>query len=92
MPSQSNTLLTERDFSRVETARKTSLSQLISASCLTLSHIARGARIERRAVRRAADCDGIRFDTAVRIEYYLNWYLNGGREVEESMKKNEFDD
>jgi len=43
-------------------------------------------------VRRAADCDGIRFDTAVRIEYYLNWYLNGGREVEESMKKNEFDD
>ncbi len=89
MPTQ--TQLTERDFSQVETARKTALSQLIAASGLTLSHIARGARIERRAVRRAADCDGIRFDTAVRIEYYLTWYLNGGREVEEAENKDEFD-
>lgn len=83
--------LSDRDFMQVEEARKNALSQLIRASGLTLSHIARGARIERRAVRRAADCDGIRFDTAVRIEYYLQWYLNGGREIEEALNQNEFE-
>lgn len=83
---------TDKDFVKVETARKGELSRLIRTSGLTLSHIARGAKIERRAVRRAADCEGIRFDTAVRIEYYLHWYLNGGREVEEAAARSEFDD
>jgi len=83
---------TDKDFIQVESARKGELSRLIRTSGLTLSHIARGAKIERRAVRRAVDCEGIRFDTAVRIEYYLQWYLNGGREVEESQKDNEFED
>lgn len=83
--------ITNREFTKIETQRKTALSKLICASGLSLSHIARGAMIERRAVRRAVDCEGIRFDTAVRIEYYLNWYNNGGREIEEALNQNEFD-
>lgn len=85
MPSRTTTPPSERDFAQVETSRKQQLAVLIRASGLTLSHIARGAHIERRAVRRAVDGDGIRFDTAVRIEYYLHWYLNGGREIEASL-------
>lgn len=94
MPAVTHTkkTLTEREFITVETSRKTQLSSLIRASGLSLSHIARGARIERRAVRRAVDCEGIRFDTAVRIEYYLHWYLNGGREVEEALRQEELED
>ena len=81
--------MTDRDFMKVESRRKAELSRLILSSGLSMSHIAHGARIERRAVRRAADCEGIRFDTAVRIEYYLNWYNNGGREIEQQLKEEE---
>lgn len=68
--------LTDAQFRAVEDARKTELAALIRRSGLSYSHIADATGTERRAVKRAADCDGIRFDTAVRIEYFLEWYLN----------------
>lgn len=67
-------LVNERTYMAVETARKEALAQLIRESGLPYSHIAKETGVERRAVKRAADGEGIRFDTATRIEYFLEYY------------------
>lgn len=66
---------TDRDYRAVEQARKAALAALIRRSGLSYSRIASAAGVERRAVKRAADCDGIRYDTAVRLEYFLQWHI-----------------
>jgi hypothetical protein len=71
--------LTDAQYRAVEDARKTRLAELIRRSGLSYSHIADATGTERRAVRRAADCDGIRFDTAVRLEYFLEYYIRNNQ-------------
>ena len=63
--------ITEHEYRRVETARKEALASLIRGSGLSYSSIADATGVERRAVKRAAICEGIRYDTAVRLEYFL---------------------
>lgn len=67
--------ISEREYLAVEESRKSALSDLIRRSRLPYSRIATATGVERRAVKRAADGEGIRFDTAVRIEYFLVDYL-----------------
>jgi hypothetical protein len=67
--------LSDKAFREVEQARKAALASLIRRSGLPYKRIATDCGVERRAVKRAADGEGIRFDTAVRLEYYLTWYL-----------------
>lgn len=71
--------LSDAQYRAVEDARKTRLAELIRRSGLSYSHIADATGTERRAVRRAADCDGIRFDTAVRLEYFLEYYIRNNQ-------------
>lgn len=66
--------ITELDYMRVEAFRKDSLARLIKKSGLSYNTIAKATGVERRAVRRAAECEGIRYDTATRLEYYLELY------------------
>lgn len=68
--------INEKDFVRVENYRKASLASLIRRSGLPYSQIANATGVERRAVKRAADGEGIRFDTATRLEYYLELYVS----------------
>ena len=67
--------LTDAQFRAVEDARKSQLAELIRRSGLSYSRIASATGTERRAVKRAAMCEGIRFDTAVRLEYFLNYHI-----------------
>lgn len=71
--------LSDAQYRAVEDARKARLAELIRRSGLSYSHIADATGTERRAVRRAADCDGIRFDTAVRLEYFLEYYIRNNQ-------------
>lgn len=71
--------LSDAQYRAVEDARKSRLAELIRRSGLSYSHIADATGTERRAVRRAADCDGIRFDTAVRLEYFLEYYIRNNQ-------------
>ncbi len=71
--------LSDAQFRAVEDARKSRLAELIRRSGLSYSHIADATGTERRSVRRAADCDGIRFDTAVRLEYFLEYYIRNNQ-------------
>lgn len=68
--------LTERQFIEVENDRKRELSELIKRSNLTYSYIAAQTGVERRAVKRAVQCEGIHFYTAVRLEFFLEWFIN----------------
>ena len=63
--------ITEHEYRRVETARKEALASLIRRSGLSYSSIADATGVERRAAKRAAVCEGRRYDTAVRLEYFL---------------------
>ena len=76
----------ESEFRAVEDRRKQWLSDLIRRADLPFTHIATATGVERRAVKRAADCEGIRFDTAVRLEYFLLWYL---KQNEHNLKNTE---
>ena len=67
--------LSDKAFREVEQARKAALASLIGAPPERVAQVATDCGVERRAVKRAADGEGIRFDTAVRLEYYLTWYL-----------------
>lgn len=69
-------IISEADYIAVEQSRKKALSQLITRSGLSYSSIADATGVERRAVKRAADGEGIRFDTAVRLEFFLRKFLN----------------
>jgi hypothetical protein len=76
----------EREFQAVEKSRKESLAELIVKSELPYSHIADATGVERRSVKRAAECEGIRYDTAVRLEYYLQWFLMQPRIKRKNLK------
>ena len=72
-------MIPERVFEQVEAGRRESLSQLVHMSGLTYSSIAKQTGVERRAVKRAADGEGIRYDTATRLEYFLDYYIRTQR-------------
>jgi len=64
--------ISNREYARAEMEALAQLQQSIKDSGLSYNHIARGTRIERRAVSRAAKGLGVRFSAYVRINYYLN--------------------
>lgn len=64
--------ISEREFREAERASRDKLAAAIQQSGLSCNHIARGSRVERRTVSRAAKgLGGVRADSAARIEYYL---------------------
>lgn len=68
--------ITDKEFRAVENSRKQALADLIKRSGQSYAHIAAMTGVGRKAVKRAVECEGIRFDTATRIEYYLEHELN----------------
>lgn len=61
----------EREYRRAEADFIAGLREAIRASGLSYNAIARGTRLERRAVSRIAKGLGIRVDAFARIQYFL---------------------
>lgn len=61
-------------FREIEESSKRRLSEMIRHSGLPVMKIAQQTGIGRAAIRRAIEGKGIRFDTAVRLEYFLQWH------------------
>lgn len=72
-------LIPESEYRSVLDSRKGKLRQLVILSGLSQVEIADAAGVERRVVKRVLDGDAVRYDTAIRMEYFLERYCREHR-------------